>query len=171
MLVPPPPVLPPPPPPHASTPPATVIRSISIPSIVCHLRRRAGMPKSMMKVNAVPPAAYQGTPGRFGWTKAALVGAVVEIVSVAVPAVVPEMRTGAVEPKLTVGGYWAPVGLEVTEAVKATVPVKPPDGVTVTVDVFDVVAPGVTLTAVPPMVKLGFTAVVTVTEPVPEAAL
>jgi hypothetical protein len=50
-------------------------------------------------------------------------------------------------------------------------PVNPPDGVTVTVDVFDVVAPGVTLTAVPPMVKLGFTAVVTVTEPVPEAAL
>ena len=97
--------------------------------------------------------------------------AVVEIVRVAVPAVVPEMLTGVVEPKLTVGGYWAPAGLEVRVAVSVTLPMNPPDGVTVTVDVFDVVAPGVTLTAVPPMVKLGFTAIVTVTEPVPEAAL
>ena len=95
----------------------------------------------------------------------------VEIVRVAVPAVVPEMLTGVVEPKLTVGGYWAPAGLEVRVAVSVTLPMNPPDGVTVTVDVFDVVAPGVTLTAVPPMVKLGFTAIVTVTEPVPEAAL
>ena len=101
---PPPPVLPPPPP-HASTPLASVTRSINIPSIVCHLRRRAGMPKSRMHARVVPPVTYHGTPGRFGWTRAALVAAVVVIVSVAVPAVLPEMLSGVVEPKLTVGGY------------------------------------------------------------------
>jgi len=63
------------------------------------------MPKSTMQANAILPAAYHGAPGRFGWTRTALVGAVVDIVSVAVPAVVPEMLTGVVDPKLTVGGY------------------------------------------------------------------
>lgn len=58
-----------------------------------------------MQARVALPAAYHGTPGRVGWTSAALVAAVVEIVSVAVPAVLPEMLTGMVEPKLTVGGY------------------------------------------------------------------
>ena len=40
-----------------------------------------------------------------GWTTAALVAAVVAMERVAVPAVVPEMLTGVVEPKLKVGGY------------------------------------------------------------------
>ena len=90
-----------------------------------------------------------------GRTRAALVAAVVVIVSVAVPAVVPVMLTGLVEPKLKVGGYWAPVGLEVTAAVSVTLPVKPPAGVTVTVELFEVVAPGVSETAVPFNAKLG----------------
>ena len=57
-----------------------------------------------------------------------------------------------------------------TAAVSATEPVKPPVGVTVIVDVFPEVAPRVRVTAVPLIAKLGFTAVVTVTEfePVPE---
>jgi hypothetical protein len=59
----------------------------------------------------------------------------------------------------------------VTEAVKATPPVKPPAGVTVIVEVFAVVAPAVTVTALPVTVKLGFTAVVTKTEPVPVVEL
>jgi len=95
-----------------------------------------------------------------GWTSAALVAAVVVIVSVAVPAEVPVMLTGLVEPKLKVGGYWAPVGLEVTAAVSITLPVKPPAGVTVMVEVFPVVAPGVTVTAMPLTVKLGVGAVI-----------
>ena len=74
---------------------------------------------------------------------------------VAVPAAVPEMLTGLVEPKLNVGGSCAPLGLEVTVAVSATLPVKPPDGVTVIVDVFPVVAPGSTVTGVAVIVKLG----------------
>jgi hypothetical protein len=90
-----------------------------------------------------------------GWVRAALFGAVVEIVSVAVPAVVPLILTGLLEPKLRVGGYWAPDGLPVIAAVSATLPVKPPLGVRVIVEVFPVVAPGRTVTAVPPTVKLG----------------
>lgn len=70
------------------------------------------------------------------------------------------MLTGLVEPKLKVGGYWAPVGLEVTAAVSTTLPVKPPAGVTVMVEVFPVVAPGVTVTAGPLTVKLGVGAVI-----------
>jgi hypothetical protein len=95
---------------------------------------------------------------------------VVEIVRVAVPADVPAMATGLVEPKLNVGRCWAPDGLEVIEAVSATLPVNPPTGVTVIVELFPVVSPGATETAVPLIVKLGFTVVVTVTEfePIPE---
>ncbi len=84
------------------------------------------------------------------------------IVSVAVPGLAPEMTTGVVEPKLKVGRSCALVGLLVTAAVSATLPVKPPAGVTVMVDVFAVVAPGVTVTAVPPIVKLGATVALTV---------
>ena len=65
------------------------------------------------------------------------------------------MLNGLVGPKLKVGGYWAPAGLEVTAAVSVTLPLKPPAGVTVMVELFEVVAPGVTVTAVPLTVKLG----------------
>ena len=95
----------------------------------------------------------------------------VVMVRVAVPAAVPAILTGLVEPKLKVGKYWAPAGLEVRAAVRATLPVKPPMGVTVMVDVFPVVAPGATVTAVPLIVKLGFTTVVTVTVVDPVALL
>jgi len=88
------------------------------------------------------------------------VAAVVAMVSVAVPAVAPVMLTGVVEPKLRVGGYRAPGGLVVTAAVITTLPVKPPAGVTVMVEVFPVVAPGVTVTAGPLTVKLGVGAVI-----------
>jgi predicted component of type VI protein secretion system len=60
----------------------------------------------------------------------------------------------------------------VTEAVSATLPVKPPAGVTVIVDVFPEVAPGARVTAVPLTVKLELTADVTVTAAdVPDALL
>ena len=77
--------------------------------------------------------------------------------SVAVPAALPVMFTGLLEPKLKVGGYWAPFGLDVTDAVSATLPLKPPAGVTVIVEVFPVVAPGIADTAMPLIVKLGGT--------------
>jgi len=91
-------------------------------------------------------------------------------VSVAVPAATPVILTGLVEPKLSVGGSCAPAGLDVKAAVKATLPVKPPLGFTLIVEVFPVVAPGLLMeTAVPETVKLG--AAVTVTAPTPVAAL
>jgi hypothetical protein len=86
-------------------------------------------------------------------------------VSVAVPALVPVILTGVVDPKLSVGGIPV-VGL--SAAVSATLPVKPFAGVTVIVDVFPVVAPGATVTAVPTTVKLVVGGGdVTVTEPWP----
>jgi len=92
-------------------------------------------------------------------------------VRVAVPAVAPAMFTGLVEPKLTVGGYTAPAGPEVTAAVRTTLPVKPPAGVTVIVEVFPLVAPGATLTAVPLTAIPGGTGGVTMMEAVPVLAL
>jgi hypothetical protein len=76
---------------------------------------------------------------------------VVVIVRVAVAAV------GSVK----AGRCWALDGLEVTAAVSATFPVKPPAGVTVMVELFPMVAPEETVTAVPLTVKAGLTAVVT----------
>jgi hypothetical protein len=103
-----------------------------------------------------------------------VVAAVVEMVRVAVSGLAFAMFTGLVEPKLNVGKSWAPVGVEVTAAVRATMPVKPPDGVTEMVDELAVVAPGRTVTAVPLTAKVPplaagetvtFTFVVTVVEP------
>jgi hypothetical protein len=113
------------------------------------------------------PAPYHGLPGRFGSTAALLVATVVEIVSVAVPAAVPVRLTGVVEPKLTVGGYCPPAGLEVIAAVSAMLPVNPPVGVNVIVEVFPVAAPGAIVTADPLTVKLGgvVTAIAAVPEP------
>jgi len=81
--------------------------------------------------------------------------AVVTIVRVLAPAALPVMLTGLVELKLKVGGITVPLGLVVRTAVRATLPVKPPVGVTVIVEVLPVVAPGATLTVAPPTVKLG----------------
>jgi hypothetical protein len=91
------------------------------------------------------------------------------MVRVAVPAAVPEMFTGLVPPKLTVGTWYAtPVQSGMAKAVSTTLPVKPPVGVTVMVEVFPVVAPAVTVTGVPVIEKPG--GAVTVTEACPEAA-
>jgi hypothetical protein len=57
-----------------------------------------------------------------------LVVAVVEMVSVAVPAFVPVILTGVVAPKLKVGMYCAPTGELVTVAVNATFPENPLSG-------------------------------------------
>ena len=128
------------------------------------------MPMSRTQAKTAPPPVYQRVPDRSGHVSALEPAAVVETVSVAVPPVAPVMLTGLVEPKLRVGMSWAPLGLEVTAAVKATLPVNPPNGVIVTVDELPVGAPGLTATAVPLMVKPGAAAAVTVTAPEPFAA-
>lgn len=80
-------------------------------------------------------------------------------VSVAVSAVLPVIPTGEVAPKLKVGMSCAPDGLEVIAAVRVTLPVNPPVGVTVMVEVLPVVAPGSTVTDEPMTVKLTFATV------------
>jgi hypothetical protein len=147
------------------------MKSTIIPSIVRQARRRVGTPKSRIQANVAPPAAYQGTPRRFGYAKELVVAAVVVTVRVAVAVLAPLMLTGLVEPKLRVGGSCAPVGEEVTAAVNATLPVKPPRGFTLMVEVFPVAAPGATLTGVTVIVKPGGTGAVTVTDFVPDALL
>jgi hypothetical protein len=84
---------------------------------------------------------------------------VVETVRVIVSALAPAMLTWLVGPKLNVGGYWVPAGLEVMLVVSTTLPVKPPEGVTVIVEVFPVVTPGKTVTSVPLIEKVGITTV------------
>jgi hypothetical protein len=86
-----------------------------------------------MLARAAPPLAYHGTPRRVG--EAALqvpppLGAVVERMRVAVPALAPVMLTGLVEPKLKAGGLTAFAGSVVMADVSVTLPVKPPEGVT-----------------------------------------
>ena len=65
------------------------------------------------------------------------------IVMGVVTAVVPV--TSTVDAIEQVGRLLAPVGLLVSEQLMLTVPVKPPDGVTVMVDVLPLVAPGARL--------------------------
>jgi hypothetical protein len=62
-----------------------------------------------------------------------LLDAVVERVRVACPALAPVMLTGLVEPKLQEGGFTAFAGSAVMAAVSVTLPMKPPEGVTVMV--------------------------------------
>ena len=80
--------------------------------------------------------------------------------SVAVPAPAAVMLTGVVAPKLNVGSFVAPAGLVVSVAVMATLPVNPPPGVMVMVEVFPVVAPGAMETAVPATVYVGLATVI-----------
>lgn len=115
-------------------------------------RRLRGIQTRSKQARIAPPP-YQRPPRRFGLTNELEVAAVVEIVSVADPAVVPERLTGLVEPKLSLGGSCALAGLEVMAAVKVTLPVKPSCGEIVIVEVFPVVAPRATVTAVPLNVK------------------
>lgn len=78
--------------------------SSAFPSIVCQLRRRAGIQKMKMKARPAPPAACQETPpGRFGSIRAALVAGVVEMVRFAVAAAEPLMGTGLVAPTVKLG--------------------------------------------------------------------
>lgn len=140
-------------PPHATKPKPKAINNASM---ACHLRRRAGIPNSNKQASAAPPPAYHG--GRLDEAAEAehgLEAAVVAMVSVALPAAPPVTLTGVVAPKLKVGRLTAPLGLEVTTAVRTTLPVKALAGVMLTVEASPVVAPAATDTAVPVIAKLG----------------
>ena len=121
--------------------------------MVLHLRCRSGNPRNNRHVNTAPPL-YQRVTMRIGSLISLLAGAVVAIVSMAVAACAPVMFTVLLEPKLRLGRNWAPSGDDVMLAVIVTLPVKPPLGVTVIVEVFPLVAPGTTETGVPFTVKV-----------------
>lgn len=89
----------------------------------------------------------------------------VRIVRVAVTGVVPVTITVGVEPKLKVGGSTAPAGLEVSAATKLTVPVNPPAGVTVIVNVLPVVPPGAAMVTLEEVIAKLAGMAVTVTAP------
>ena len=78
--------------------------------------------------------------------------AVVETVRVPLAAPL-AMVTGDVEPKLKVGGSTALAGLVARTAVRATLPVNPPLGVTVIVVVFPLLAPGELMVIAPLLVS------------------
>jgi hypothetical protein len=92
--------------------------------------------RSSRPANTTPPAGSQGLCG--GLASAVVVAALVVTVRVAVPAVVPEMETGVVAPKLRVGALTAPAGELVRTAVRATLPVNQPLGVTLSFQVLPV---------------------------------
>ena len=127
----------PPPPPHADIPLAIVTRNISIPSIMRQPRRRVGVTKKHMKANAIPPA---GLKNCLNSGTCAVLLAVVFTVRFAVAVVVPVMFTD--EGMLQVGKSVGLLRLVVTEQDRLTIPVNPPAGVTVIVEEFPVVMPG-----------------------------
>jgi hypothetical protein len=106
------------------------MQNATSPRVFHRLRGRAGIAKSSKQASAALPLMVHGKAGRCKMAEQPL-AAVVLRVSVACPFALPEIVTGLVEPKLNVGGFCAPLGLEVTAAVSATLPVKPLTGVTV----------------------------------------
>jgi hypothetical protein len=90
-------------------------------------------------------------PGIKNRLKAPVVAAVVLTVTVAVAAAAPLILTEEVLIR-HVGGAVGLLKAVVTAQLKATVPVKPPDGVIVIVDVFPLVAPAATV--IPPLLLM-----------------
>src|ERR1700739_1542358 len=160
---PPPPPDPPPPPPQLIAPPPSTISSMSMRRTLLPLRRIAPIPNNSKLAKANPPRRHR-VPGADGGATEALLAAVVEIVRVAVWLLVSEMVTGVVAPKLTGGVFTAPPGELVTLALRLTLPVNPPVGVRVIVDVFPAVEPATTATLVPTRLMPGGMAVVTLTK-------
>jgi len=114
-----------------------------------------GIAQQSIALNVNIPAAPAGLAGGTAEPRATLVGAIVVIVSVADPAVAWATVAVLLDPKLTVGTFTAPAGLEETVAESATEPAKPPADAMVIVNELPVVAPAATVTAVPEMENPG----------------
>lgn len=139
-------------PPHAVIPTAT---NSSKSTNATGWMRRNLKPRNIMPARVIPPKAYHRICWRPGVVSALWDLGVEDIVKIAVAGAVPVMLAGLVEPKLSVGKSLAPAGLDVSVAVSATLPVKPPTGVKVMVEVFPEVAPAGKVGAVPLTLKLG----------------
>jgi hypothetical protein len=115
-------------------------KRIAAPSIALAVRQRKGRAKKAKTASAPPPP----NPTMRKGSRAELDGPVVLTVKVDVTAVPPVIADGCVAEQ--VGGSTAPAGLEVTEQAMTTVPVNPPPGVMVRVEV--VALPGATAAGV-----------------------
>jgi hypothetical protein len=143
-----PPPPPPPPlplPPHA--PPTTEKSSTAIRGMLHRLRREAGMPRSRMQARAPLTHGRKYPPVRLRAGVADVVLTIRGVVCAAEPLMVTESGM------LDVAGSLAALG--VIAQLRLITPVNPSEGVKLMVDVFPVVAPGTTPTAVPVMEKLG----------------
>jgi hypothetical protein len=147
------------PPPHPIAAPAMAANTRRGSKIFLQRRRRIGSPKKRSADIATLPRSVKIC---FSFLSSAAVygvavdAAMVLIVSVAVTAAVPEIAAGAVVEQ--VGALTAPAGRPLTTQVSSTVPVKPPAGVIVIIDV--PLAPGdAMLTAVLLSAKLGMGAI------------
>lgn len=155
------PVFPPPPPPPPPPPQPIVpakMKRTSSPTIASQLRR-LGNAKSKASASAVPPA--DGQSNFFIWFTALDAGVVVAV-SVDVWAVVPLMLT-EVGFRLQVGMSLIFVIDVLTLQLRVTVPLNPFVPTTLIVPVFPVVAPGVSVMEVVPLVpaaKLGSAVIV-----------
>jgi hypothetical protein len=110
---------------------AAMAENTSRPNKALHLRLRSGTQKKNSTASVAPPPRVKICC--FGWWSAAVDAGVVLIVSVDVTDSVPEMAGGAVAEQ--VGASTAPDGPAVTAQVSATLPVNPPLGVNVMVEV------------------------------------
>jgi len=153
---------------QADTPPARhTARSAS--ASHAPQRRLRGTARSRIAASEAPPGMIHGFSRRPSLLDVHPPPPLVVMVNVAVPAPVPVMFAGVVEPKLSVGKSIAPTGSDVIAAASETLPVKPPVGVTVMLEVLPLVAPGSRPTGVPVMVNPPATAEVTMTEEEPLA--
>jgi hypothetical protein len=142
---------------HATRPPVKVTKDNNRLNIARHARLRLGITNRDKLASATPLPAYHEP--RLGTSLNEVQAfeelAVVAMVKVPVAAALPEIVRRLVELKLKVGGVVTPLGPLVRAAVRVTLPVKPPVGVTVIVEVLPVAAPAAMLTGVPLAVKLG----------------
>jgi len=121
--------------------------SATIPRMLCHLRRRAGIPASKMHESAAPPTSGANKLPSGLEMEATAVVFTVRVVCATVPLMVAEVGM------LHVAGLFAALG-EIAQLRRIT-PVNPPVGVNMIVEVFPEVAPRTILIPVPVMVKLG----------------
>jgi hypothetical protein len=128
-----------------------------------HFRRRAGIPNKSSPAITTPPLAAKNLFS--GLCEALVVVAVVATVNVAVAAPLPVTFAAGAE---QLGESFAPAGAVVTAQVKFTVPLNPPEGVTVIDVVFPLVAPAASdrLDGLAVKAKPAATAVLTVTSTV-----
>ena len=128
-------------PPHPMHIPRIAVRRKQ-PRSMLHFRRRAGKPKNRSTAKVAPPPAKRPFSGINGLRLTAVLTAVSVAVTAVVPLTVTEEEEVPPLPSLQVTASAELLTVVSTAQERATFPVKPPDGVTMIVEVFSLVAPG-----------------------------